>query len=416
MIALADTPRLIDLTRLVSRAGRGPLTGVDRVELAWLRHLLDGPAPAYALVRGAPGSALLDRPGMAALAERITGTRPWGATDLIARLHLRQSPARRQAMSDLRRLALPGCAMLRHSALGPALARRIGPGAIYLNIGHANLEPRMLGAVRAVAGARIVVLLHDTIPLDHPEFTRPGQDADFARKLETISALADRIIHISADSRARAEVHLARAGRVPPGVVAHLGVPRPQPRARELPAELRQSLAARPAFVTLGTVEPRKNHAFLLDLWERMAQEVPAAEMPLLIVAGASGWRNEAVIARLRTACAARPAHVIWAEGLTDGAVAALLDGARALLAPSLAEGFGLPLAEAAALGLPVIAHDLSVTREILVNYPVYADVRDAYSWHIEIMALARAHPPRRCQGADLSTWAGHFEMALRNL
>jgi len=353
---------------------------------------------------------------MEQLAARITGNIPWGAPDLISRLHLRQTPARRRALSDLRRLALPGCGMLRRGALSAALARRVGAGLVYLNTGHANLDAGGLAAIRAVAGARVVVLVHDTIPLDFPEFTRHGQVEAFARKIAVVSALADRVIHISTDGRHATEAHLARAGRVPPGVVAHPGVPRPVPIPEDLPQPLRALIAQRPVFVALGTIEPRKNHAFLLDLWDDMARDLPASDIPALVVAGARGWRNAGVLARLDAAATAHPRHVFEAQGLSDGAVAALLDNARALLAPSLAEGFGLPVAEAAALGVPVICHDLAVTREIIGNYAVYADVRDAYSWRKEILALARADPPLRRPGADLPTWAGHFDKALHDL
>ena len=65
--------RLLDLTRLVSRVGRGPLTGIDRVELAYLDALLRQPEPLFALVRTTLGYVLLDRPGALALHARLTG-------------------------------------------------------------------------------------------------------------------------------------------------------------------------------------------------------------------------------------------------------------------------------------------------------------------------------------------------------
>jgi glycosyltransferase involved in cell wall biosynthesis len=391
------------------------MTGVDRVELAWLDHVLAGTAPAFALVRSAPGFALLGRDGMAGLAARVTGKTEWGAPDLVARLYLRQASSRQRALSAVRRLALPGCAMLRLSALTRALAAKVGAGMVYLNTGHANLSVRILAAIRAVPGARVVVLVHDVIPLDHPEFTRAGQDAAFDRKLAAVAQVADRVIYNSDESRRAAAPHLARLGRVPPDLVAHLGVPCPRPVPGEIPPALRV-LADRPFFMAIGTIEPRKNHAFLLDLWDAMARDLPSAQVPALVVAGARGWRNAPVFARLDMAAQARPRHVFEAAGLSDGAIAALMLQSRGLLWPSLAEGFGLPVAEAAALGVPVICGDLAVTREIIGNYAVYADVLDAYSWHNEIGALAQGDAPKRRQGADLPTWAEHFDKALRGL
>lgn len=406
---------VLDLTRLVSRAGRGVLTGVDRVELAWLLHLLDGNAPAFGLIRSAPGRVLMGRKGMAALAARITGAADWGQPDFLARVHLRQAQARRRALADMRRHALPGCAMLgQGAAIARALLHHAGQGLRYLNTGHAHLDPAIFAAVHAVPGGRAAVLVHDTIPLDYPAFTRKGQDAAFARKLAAVSAGADRVIYNSDATRQAAEAHLARLGRVPPGVVAHLGVTPPKPAPETLPAPLRVLLAERACFVILGTVEPRKNHALLLDVWDGLARDLPADKVPALIVAGGRGWRNEGVFARLDAAARAIPRHVFEVPDLPDGAVAALLAQSRALLFPSLAEGFGLPAAEAAALGVPVLCNDLAATREILGNYPVYADVQDAYSWRSGIFALMQGERPQRRAGAELPTWAGHFETALR--
>lgn len=72
--------RCLDLSRLVSRVGRGPWTGVDRVEAAYARELLTREAPLFGLVRTSMGFVLLDRGGggVQALWDRLTGVEPWG--------------------------------------------------------------------------------------------------------------------------------------------------------------------------------------------------------------------------------------------------------------------------------------------------------------------------------------------------
>ncbi|MDT9702392.1 glycosyltransferase, partial [Streptomyces sp. P17] len=92
----------------------------------------------------------------------------------------------------------------------------------------------------------------------------------------------------------------------------------------------------RPRFVTLGTIEPRKNHALLLDVWDSLPPP-----RPQLVVIGRRGWADQALFARI----AATP-DVAEFNTLDDGQVAAVLTGAQALLMPSFAEGFGLPLTE----------------------------------------------------------------------
>ncbi|EEW26503.1 glycosyltransferase [Rhodobacter ferrooxidans] len=409
---LPPAARLLDLTRLVSRLGRGALTGVDRVELAYLQTLLAGPVPLFALVRTALGFVLLDAGGARAVCLRARGEVPLGPVDLLGRLTWRREPLRARAEADLRRLALARCGRL---TLARMLRRHLPAGFSYLNVGHANLTPRVMRAIHAVAGARAAVLVHDTIPLDHPEFSRPDIPPVFARKLAVVAGHADLVIHSTKDARRKTEAHLAAFGRVPPGVLAPLGVPTPQPDASLLPHGLN---LARPYFVTIGTIEPRKNHALLLDVWEMLHQRLPAAEVPHLFILGSRGWANDAVFARLDAAVAAGQA-ITELPGLPDGAVAALLAGAQALLFPSLAEGYGLPPLEAMALGVQVICPPLAVFQETMGDYPVYLSARDSYSWMETIEKNVTAggrddtlknQENARCAGPD---WPTHFKAVL---
>lgn len=394
--------RLLDVSRLTSRVGRGPLTGVDRVEFAYLTRFLAETVPLFALVRSALGYVLLDRAGAMALAARLEGRTPWGAPDLLGRLSHRQQPARAAAEADLRRVAIARC---RRFGLGAMLRKHLPPEYSYFNVGHSNLSDESLGAV----GGRKVVLIHDTIPLDHPEYSGPGIPAAFAARLRAVGAHADLVICNSHATRADLLRHLA--GRRPDMVVAHLGVDLPVPETGTI-------LPEKPYFVTVGTIEPRKNHALLLDVWEGMHKDLPEADIPHLIIAGGRGWRNEALFHRLDTApCMNRT--VFERPGLSDPTLAALTQGAHALLFPSLAEGYGLPPLEAAALGVPVIVTDLPVYREVLGDFGVYLNGSDPYSWRKNILdcfgdagdtGTQRRHAG---EGPVLPTWEDHFETVL---
>ena len=394
--------RLLDLTRLVSRAGRGPWTGIDRVEAAYLDHLLARPVPLWALVRIAGGNVLLDPDGVKALAARLAGTARWGAIDLESRIRRRGAPARARAEADLRRLAH---ARAGDRALAAMLARHLPAGTHAFNVGHANLREAGLGALAAVPGLSLSVMIHDTIPLDHPEFCREGMAAVMRARLDATARHADRIICVSADTAARLARHLAGAP-CPPVTVAHPGITPAAPDAAALPPGLPPD---GPYFVTVGTIEPRKNHALLLDLWEGLSATF-GPEAPRLIIAGTRGWRNEDVFARLD----ARPAGVIEIAGLSDAALSALVAGSRGLLFPSLAEGYGMPPVEARALGVPAVVADLSVYRESLGAAAIYASPAAPYAWRAIIEALLRNEkrferpdPPR------LPTWQAHFAAVL---
>lgn len=391
---MAHEARLLDLTRLASRAAR-VLTGVDRVERAYLAALLADPLPCFGLVRTAAGFLLLDRGGMAAF-DAALAAQDWPAPRLVDSLLRRDDPPRAGVERFLRARAV---ARAPRRLLRLMLARRLPPGCAYLNVGQTSLRADVLAAVRSLPRAQAAVMIHDTIPLDHPQWQRPGSGPALDRRLALAARHADRVIATSQAVADALAPHLARHGRVPPITVAHLGVTPAAPDAAALPAGL--DLSA-PWFVTVSTIEPRKNHALLLDVWERLG---PGA--PWLYIVGGQGWLCDDVMARL----AAAPPRVRHLEGLTDGAVAALVAGAAASLNPTRAEGFGLPALEAAALGVPVVCGDLAIWRELLGSRPIYADPDDRYLWEKTVISLARS--PVRQAPMPVPGWPMHFKTVL---
>jgi glycosyltransferase involved in cell wall biosynthesis len=388
------TARLLDLSRLASRLGRGPITGVDRVEQAYLTEFLAQDGPVFGLVRTALGFLLLDRAGMTALRDRRVDL---GHCDLPSRLAWRKDPARGRAETGLRRLAV---ARSLRGRLSLMLQHQLPLDTLYFNVGHADLDVKTLRQIRdALSG--IVVLVHDTIPLDHPEFCRAGTTEAFGRKMRAVSELADVVIYTTEDARLKAEVHFAMFGRTPKAVVANPGVP----LAASAPLGFTPT---QPYFVCLGTIEPRKNHALLLDVWEQMPQPAPE-----LYIVGGRGWASEALLARLDALSATGPVKII--SGLSDAEVTTLLQNAHALLFPSHAEGFGIPAIEAAALGTPLILSNLAVFREILSNSAVYLEPEDSYSWLETIARQAvQVCEDRRCFVAP--SWAEHFNKVFTAL
>ncbi|WP_147109693.1 glycosyltransferase family 1 protein [Tateyamaria sp. syn59] len=366
------------------RVGR-VLTGVDRVELAYLRALQDAPEPVFGLIRSKLGYILLDPQGVATVAPLLSGGSDSGDTASV------WWTVRRAAVARGVPFALPR--MLR---------RRLPVGTVYLNTGHSNVTDRVLRAMKR-ADIPITVFIHDVIPLEFPEYQRDGSVAPFRAMIDRVSAHADLIIYNSTDTRTRAEVQMVR--RVPPSIVAHLGTDIAAPRPTELPDGLPPNA---PYFVTPGTIEPRKNHAFLLDLWDEMGTDAPG-----LVLAGSRGWKNEAVFARLDALGA--DSKVREVSGLSDGALAALINGAAGVLLPSHAEGFGLPAVEAAARGVPVVVNTLDVYAEFLGDIPIYASVSDRYLWIETINTLAKAgHRTQQEHQFELPSWDAHFKTVLR--
>lgn len=391
---------MLDLSRLVSRIGRGPLTGIDRVELAYLRHFLALPEPLFGLCRTALGFVLLDRAGARGILDRVQGRVVLGSADWLGLLTQRHLPQSLRAEADARRLAVARCVPMR---LGAMLRRGLPQGTVYLNVGHANLSRRVMLAVKSVAGMRVVVMVHDTIPLDFPQYCRPGMAASFANKLSVVADYADVLVHTAQCTRLQTESHLVR---VPPGIVAPLG-------ADVSRDDVQTWVAAKPPyFVALGTIEPRKNIDLLVKVWRELQKA--KGPVPHLFVVGNRGWAAPALFDDLNALVAQGVATVQHDRG--DGEVRVLLEHAEALLFPSLAEGFGLPPIEAAALGVPVIAGKLSVVVEMLGDYPVYLDTADVYAW----VAAIRHQLKHRVLQNEMDrqvriapSWADHFDRVL---
>ena len=394
--------RLLDLTRSMRRMGGTP-TGVDRVERAYLRQFLSDDIPAFGLVRTAFGYLLLDEGGLHAFQDRLDGKIAWGPTDVLSRLPRGRKASLTRVESTLRRFSVARCLPMR---LRHMLQSKLPPAFDYYNVGHSNLTERVLRCV-GDAGGGIHVLVHDLIPLEHPDLQRDGTVRPFKERMQRVSRMANRVICNSEDTRQRVSTQMSGWGRVPPMVVAHLGVDAPVPDPTALPEGLPPNA---PYFISVGTLEPRKNHGFLLDLWDQLGPDAPK-----LILCGQRGWRNEELFARLDALPPGSP--IIEASGLSDGAISALVQGSAGALYPSHAEGFGLPAVEARCLGARVLCNDLAVFREVLDPAVTFAPISDRKLW-LETIQSWGSNPSTAGTSAGYvrPEWADHFKTVLRSI
>ncbi|PPD45006.1 MAG: glycosyl transferase family 1 [Methylocystis sp.] len=129
-----------------------------------------------------------------------------------------------------------------------------------------------------------------------------------------------------------------------------------------------------PVFLMVGTIEPRKGHRVALDAFEALWASGMDAR---LVIVGRRGWFEEAIVARMQS----HPEfdrRLFWFDDAGDGELSYLYDRAAALIFPSYAEGFGLPIVEAALRGRPVICSDIPVLREVGRDGAIYFRVNDA--------------------------------------
>jgi glycosyltransferase involved in cell wall biosynthesis len=277
-------------------------------------------------------------------------------------------------------------------------ARARGGDLAYLLVSHHGLvRPSALVRFKARTGARFVCLVHDLIPIKHPEYVREGDAQRHRRRIDTVAHLADRVIANSVGTAMELERHFAEAGRTAPIQVAPLGIDlRP---AAPPPA----AVGTPPYFVYVATIEPRKNHRLLFEVWRQLA--AMGGAVPRLVLIGRRGLHSRQIIAAIERsdlACGLVEEH----NGLPDAAVAWFVAGAQAALYPSLAEGYGLPVAEALALGVPVLCSDLPELREIGGDVPEYLDPLDRQAWRDAVLNYAQSTSTRRqAQLARLTRW-----------
>ena len=354
------------------RAGEPGVTGIDRFEAAYARQAVESQVFSARLVTAHAGGAWREI-GVASIGDVIAQEALRAPADaaayaeISAFLHAAPSGVTRGACVQRVRFAkpaaLPGTRLRLFSVAKAFAGRQLNlsalKNAIHLQASHTLLASPDALAALARHNIASVHYLHDTIPLDFPEYCRPGADVTHRARITTLQRLAATILVSSAHVAARLRSVFEQMGGlsppvriVPPGLAEAFKSPRPQ---RKSPA---------PYFIAIGTIEPRKNHLLLLNVWRRMAQTMASEKMPKLVIAGWRGWENEAIVDYFNR-CEALRGHVLEIEGLPDEALADLTASACGVLAPSFAEGYGLSLAEAAALGVPVIASDIGAHREV---------------------------------------------------
>jgi alpha-1,2-rhamnosyltransferase len=242
-------------------------------------------------------------------------------------------------------------------------------------------------AIRAakLRGTRVGFVLYDIIPLVAPETCPQEHVAVFSRWLDEASRTCSFCITIS---QAVAEDYKRFAARKSAGDASHAAAFGSFRLGAELDAatgqgKVRASLQAmfapparqRP-YITVAKIEPRKNHACLLEAFDRAWAASASAK---LCIIGKPGWGSEAILKRIRN----HPLNgtsLFMFNDLSDQELSYCYENAKAMIFPSTHEGFGLPIIEALHHGLPVFASDIPAHREVGGEYCVYFDPASADS------------------------------------
>lgn len=393
---------VLDLSRLMSRTLHARPTGIDRVEMVYARLLLSL-IPDRLHFAAVNPFGFYGRLPRAAVIRFLDETEArWASEDWPGR-HARMLGAAR-SLAQLRPRRVPPAA--------PGVRR------YYVQASpHHLTDPTRVRAKLRAEGARFLCLVHDLIPIEFPEYARPGGDELHRRRIRTMAELADGLI-ANSEATARSMARFANgSATLPPIRIAHLGCD-PLPDGEEDAPAIPE-----PYFLVLSTIEPRKNHLLLLNIWRRMVETLGPERTPHLAIVGRRGWENENVVDMLDR-CESIRGHVHEYSGLSDASLAALLRHARALLCPSFAEGFGMPVTEALLCGTPVICSDLPALREAGGDVPDFIDPLDGPEWIRTIMDYSasgetgadggmRGRQLERLAGWSAPGWRDHIGVLL---
>jgi glycosyltransferase involved in cell wall biosynthesis len=255
------------------------------------------------------------------------------------------------------RMLYPGWALAGRPALPRSLAS--------VDVIHA---PSPAAVPPARRGQRLVVTVHDLAFLVHPELFPPAWRAIFRLGLRRAARTADTIL---APSRSTA-LDLSRLAGVAADRVRVAPLAATLPEMGTDPQEVLGRLRVpRPYALFVGTLEPRKNLVRLVRAYRRA---VASSDLPhALVLAGPMGWRAAPLQRELRTP---GPGNVVLSGHATPDLLDALYRGADAFLYPSLYEGFGLPVVEAMARGVPTVVSTSSSLPEVAGQAALSADPR----------------------------------------
>lgn len=231
-------------------------------------------------------------------------------------------------------------------------------------------------------GLGVVAVIYDLIPLTHSQFCDDPLVKVFDAWFAWVSRTADGFIAISEtiSQEVRADVHRRWGTKTAEQRwydFFHLGSELDLARHDEkLRADVRKVFDGHPSvYLMVSTIEPRKNHAYLLDAFERLWVKEPTTRATLCII-GRIGWKCAPLIHRIHH----HPEfgrRLFMFNDLNDTELEYAYHHSKSLVFPSFVEGFGLPLVEAMQRGLPAMASDIPVFREIGTDFLAYFQLDD---------------------------------------
>lgn len=228
-----------------------------------------------------------------------------------------------------------------------------------------NIWPTVTSA--KLKGAKVIAILYDLIPISHSQFCDEYFSKIFRQWFTDAVSHVDGFIGIS--QTVQHELHTFLQNEFPHSLnkqhldyfILGADLDYVTTYSESIRVELKDCLSNKPSYLIVSTVEPRKNHSFLLDTFENLWRQGHDIQ---LVIVGRPGWKVENLLNRIEFHPELNKRLFYWKD-LNDTELNYTYQKSKMLLFPSFIEGFGLPIIESLRNGLPVLASDTAIHREV---------------------------------------------------
>lgn len=266
---------------------------------------------------------------------------------------------------------------LRHRVARPALRAPFAQGDLLFNPGFTTYKPKQLDEVAALlARVSYVGFVYDLLPVLFPEWWTPAQQQRYRAWFEWSGRQASLLLCCSESTRRDAAAFFESA-KIATGPIETLllGDELPRALAAQQPPQGAAS-AERPFVLYVSTLEVRKNHRLLFQVWRRLLDRHGPERIPDLVFVGRRGWLIDDFVTELEHSHFL-DGKIVWKDRVDDAELARLYAGCLFTVYPSFYEGWGLPVAEGMAFGRWCVASNVSSLPEVGGDLAGYFDPFD---------------------------------------
>lgn len=226
-----------------------------------------------------------------------------------------------------------------------------------------------------IGAVRVISIIYDLIPIYYPQFVDEINGRNFSKALPMLLPLVDQFVCISESVAKDLRTFISDKGLACPRIGTFrlggdFGVRSMQSSGGDFGelSELAPLFLGKTSWLVVGTIEPRKNHQFILDAFETLWREGASDQ---LVILGRVGWMCEDLLSRINEHPLLNKS-LFFLNSASDNELQYCYQHAHGLIFASYVEGFGLPIIEAMSMGLRVVCSDISVFREVGGDYPTY--------------------------------------------